>query len=608
MVKSRNVSYPSTVSRVWDLTSQYPNHKRVSWGVHHEDIYNKEKLWVKEDLQIDFFELSGGTPVKQKYIDLAESTKCKNSGTTLIDNKFLNIHGNDQFCTCAYDAESNPCPHKLQITGTGIDYTGKYQFFPNTVLPVDQVTPDVVATYGMAEPFEGCTEITNPEEVNGKWCIVYRGACFFQTKWDMCNNAGAIGTIIVMLDDSPGSGWQLWVEAVDTPLVAIVNSLGNKLRDSWRGGNRNIQLGVGKGIGVDAPDAEFSEPEPLVTLNYYTGVKTEDEASNFTTVQTVIHNSKTDYAHFIGVDGVGADIQVYDMDQSPPLYKGTYNVGIDGNYGFIYNEEGSRQPAVAMYAVDSWAGTVTFFDMQDELNPVQLSQITYDKCHEVGDDLHFAILHPSQKYIYLVPIIHEGHCDYKIRLYDISSLSDPDKLSEIHIPEVDDGANLYSVTFGLNNIAALSLSSSGVSWYDFSDPANPIPVAHIDLSEVENTYTLGARQVQQMADGKTWVIQDETEFWHNFHAVQIVEPTTCPDPINLNLAQSESCQDDSGTWMAVSIIFVVLAVFGCCGTVFFFYKWNLEVAFKFNQMEEFVDEKRSPAFKTEGGGTFEEDP
>jgi len=605
LAKSQNVSYPSTVTRVWDLTSQYTTEKRISWGVHHEEIYNKERLWVKEELQIDFFELSGGTPVKTKYIDL--DTKCKNSGTMLIDNnKFLSIHGNDQYCTCAY-AEDNPCPHKLQISGTGIDFAGKYQFYPNTVLPVDQVTPDVVGTYGMAEPFEACTELTNPEEVNGKWCIVYRGACFFQTKWEMCNNAGAIGTIIVVLDDSPGAGWQIWVEAIDTPLVAITNSLGNTLRDTWRAGNRNVQLGIGRGIGVDAPDADYSGPEPLVTMNYYTGIQTEDGASHFTTVQTMIYNSKSDYAHFIGVNGVGSDVQVYDMDQSPPLYKGAYNVGIDGRYGFIYNEEGSRQPAVAMYAVNAWDGTVTFFDMEDELNPVRLSQITYDKCAEKDDYLHFAILHPSQKYMYLVPSIHLGACDYKIRLYDISSLSSPKKRHEIHIPEVDDGANLYAASFGLNNIAALSLSSGGVSWYDFSDPANPTPVAHIDISEVENTYTLGVRDVQQMADGKTWVVQDETEFWHNFHAVQIEGPSTCQDCSEIpSVAMIESCQDDSGTWMAMSIIFVLLAVLGCCGTVFFFYKWNLEVSFKFNQMEEFVEQKRSPTGA--GGCTFEEDP
>ena len=51
------------------------------------------------------------------------------------------------------------------------------------------------------------------EILRGKWCVVYRGACFFQTKWEMCHAAGAIGTILVTLDDSAGSGWMMWGKA-----------------------------------------------------------------------------------------------------------------------------------------------------------------------------------------------------------------------------------------------------------------------------------------------------------------------------------------------------------------------------------------------------------
>ena len=56
-------------------------------------------------------------------------------------------------------------------------------------------------------------------------------------------------------------------------------------------------------------------------------------------------------AHFIGVNGVGSDIQVYDMDQSPPEYMGQYSVDIDGYNGFIYNEPNSGKPGVIMYCL-----------------------------------------------------------------------------------------------------------------------------------------------------------------------------------------------------------------------------------------------------------------
>lgn len=587
-------SYPKSVEKVWDLTSQYTTQKRINWGVNYESIYNKERLWIKENLKYDFYDISSATvgsvpTVANPY--QARDSGCKNTGTFLLNsNKFISIHGNDQYCTCSW-SEDNPCPHKLQISGSGISFAGKYQFYPNTVLPVDQVFPDVSGNYGIAEPLEACDPITNPEEINGNWCIVYRGACFFQTKWQMCHDAGAIGTIIVMLDDSTGAGWQIWVEAVTTPLIGIKNSLGEQMKAAWESGNKDVVLTVGRSIGVSTPDPEYSSPEPLKTMNYYTGEFTEDEASHFTTVQFLIYNSKSDYVHFIGVNGVGSDVQVYDMDQSPPLYKGNYSVGVDGHYGFIYNEPSSGKPPVIMYAVDAWGGTVSFFNMQDELNPSPMGSITYETCDAENPDndyLEMAVVHPSNRYMYLIPSLHLGACDYQIRLYDISSLPTITKISNIHIPEVDNNADIYSINFGVNNIAALSLSSAGVSWYDFSDAANPTPVAHIDLSEIEDTYTLGVRKSVQLTDTDVWIIQDETEFWHNFHAVRLVSPS----PSSEDGEASTVCDDDEkNTWQAVAIIFIVLTLLACCASMFFFQKWNMEVNFKFHQMGEYVEEQ-----------------
>jgi len=631
--------YPKAIERIWDLTSQYTTAKYISWGVNYEGIYNKERLWVKEGLQYDFYDVTsaavGSNLVKTNPFQ-ARSSGCKNAASFLLGgNKFMSIHGNDQYCTCTWTAD-NPCPHKLQITGTGISYAGKYQFYTNTVLPVDQVEPDVVGTYGMAQPSEACETITNPEEIAGKWCVVYRGSCFFQTKWEMCHAAGAIGTLLVTLDDSSGAGWAMWVESISTPMIGVRNSIGESLRESWESGRRDIQIGVGKGIGVDSPDPEYSSPEPLRTMNYYTGEFTEDTASHFTTVQSLIYNTKTDMAHFIGVNGVGSDIQVYDMDQSPPQYMGDYTVDIDGNYGFIYNEPNSGKPGVIMYALDAWAGTVSFFNMENELSPSPLGSLSFEKCDPDNDFLGDAVLHPSNRFLYLIPSIHLGACEYKIRLYDISSLPTVTKIAEIHIPEVDDGADIYSVNFGVNNIAALSLSSAGVSWYDFSDPANPTAVAHLDVSEIENTYTQGVRGTRQSpSDPNVWIIQDETEFWHNFHAVRLVEvPTLSPttaqptryptnsqptrDPTTSQptldpassiptrfptrdaaaaaaaaaaaQANNDDDDDEKKTWQAIAIIFLVLTIICCCVAVFFFTKWNMEVAFKFHQMGEYVEE------------------
>lgn len=473
----------------------------------------------------------------------------------------------------------------------------------------------------MAQPAEACEPLTNPSEVVGKYCVVYRGTCFFQDKYDNCHNAGAVGTIVVMLDDSTGAGWSMWVTSVTTPMVGIPNSLGESLRADWEAGRRDIKIGLGKGIGVDEPDPDYSHPEPLTTLNYYTGVKTEDEASHFTTVQTLLINAKTDMIHFIGVDGDGTAIQVYDGDQSPPLYMGNYTVGIHGYYDFIYREPGARQPGVTMAVTDPWYGTVTFFDMDDELNPRQIGQITYQACDPDYDALGFMVVHPSQQYLYMIPSLHLDACPYEIRLYDISSFASPTKVTNIHIPEVEYGADLYNMFFGLNNVASLIMSSKGVSWYDFSDPANPVPLAHIDISEIENTYTLGARSIRQLADGMSYVIMDETEYWYNYHAVTLVNPDeypecdecpTCPTCSTWDQAlaayqaseEEKKCDDNESLWQVVAIIFIVLAILGCVGMAFFFFKWNMEVSFKFHQMGEMLEKDGSGT--TTGGNNFDD--
>ena len=41
-------------------------------------------------------------------------------------------------------------------------------------------------------------------------------------------------------------------------MVGVKNSIGESLRESWESGRRDITISVGKGIGVDSPDPEYS--------------------------------------------------------------------------------------------------------------------------------------------------------------------------------------------------------------------------------------------------------------------------------------------------------------------------------------------------------------
>ncbi|HSS52709.1 MAG TPA: IPTL-CTERM sorting domain-containing protein [Thermoanaerobaculia bacterium] len=69
----------------------------------------------------------------------------------------------------------------------------------NAVLAVDPTTP---AACG-ADPNDGCCALTNAAAMSGNVCVVNRGTCSFKTKALNCQNAGAIGVIVV--NNAPGS-------------------------------------------------------------------------------------------------------------------------------------------------------------------------------------------------------------------------------------------------------------------------------------------------------------------------------------------------------------------------------------------------------------------
>jgi uncharacterized repeat protein (TIGR01451 family) len=70
----------------------------------------------------------------------------------------------------------------------------------DAVVAVDPTTP--AATCG-ADPNDGCCALTNAAAMAGNICVVNRGTCTFKTKALNCQNAGAIGVIVV--NNAPGS-------------------------------------------------------------------------------------------------------------------------------------------------------------------------------------------------------------------------------------------------------------------------------------------------------------------------------------------------------------------------------------------------------------------
>ncbi|XP_032248955.1 ER degradation-enhancing alpha-mannosidase-like protein 3 isoform X4 [Phoca vitulina] len=94
-----------------------------------------------------------------------------------------------------------------------------------------------------SKPYNGCSELTNPEAVMGKIALIQRGQCMFAEKARNVQNAGAIGGIVI--DDNEGSSsdtaplFQMAGDGKDTddikiPMLFLFSKEGSIILDAIR--------------------------------------------------------------------------------------------------------------------------------------------------------------------------------------------------------------------------------------------------------------------------------------------------------------------------------------------------------------------------------------
>ncbi|XP_021053052.1 ER degradation-enhancing alpha-mannosidase-like protein 3 isoform X7 [Mus pahari] len=94
-----------------------------------------------------------------------------------------------------------------------------------------------------SKPYNGCSELTNPEAVVGKIALIQRGQCMFAEKARNIQNAGAIGGIVI--DDNEGSSsdtaplFQMAGDGKDTddikiPMLFLFSKEGSIILDAIR--------------------------------------------------------------------------------------------------------------------------------------------------------------------------------------------------------------------------------------------------------------------------------------------------------------------------------------------------------------------------------------
>uniref|UniRef100_A0A8C5ZLR9 alpha-1,2-Mannosidase n=1 Tax=Marmota marmota marmota TaxID=9994 RepID=A0A8C5ZLR9_MARMA len=109
-----------------------------------------------------------------------------------------------------------------------------------------QLVQHAIQTRGFvasSKPYNGCSELTNPEAVMGKIALIQRGQCMFAEKARNIQNAGAIGGIVI--DDNEGSSsdtaplFQMAGDGKDTddikiPMLFLFSKEGSIILDAIR--------------------------------------------------------------------------------------------------------------------------------------------------------------------------------------------------------------------------------------------------------------------------------------------------------------------------------------------------------------------------------------
>jgi len=497
---------------------------------------SEEYFWVHHNTNIDFYDVtdkanfdSVGNP-KLSYTIPSGST-CAQAYSFRIGDDIFTMHGDTPFCTCNWRPEA-PCPSRLKITTGGTDTLVTLGI--NGLVNVDTVVPTVTATAAIAQadgsdgspPEWGCTELVNPDEVKDKYCITDRGGCFFQTKYERCMEAGAAATIVVNRDDSVITMGVTDIKP-NTILIMIGKGDGQIIKDAIPSGD--ITLSAGKSVGPPQPLAEYSQPDALGVVNAYTG-KRDLETAPFILADGFMYDVRNKLLYAMAVDGNTPEVNLVMnastvVDGSYPVIS-TFPSSADGSdFGLFYQDGGNR---VLLEEAIAWQGVVNLWDVTGDLiqAPKKLSTFNYTVwCPEGGYGFGGTEVHPSGDYIYLTMGIRDPVCpdydgdgdtgDYVTEIWDISDPENPKRAGDFQLDEVEFGAltkNGNSWTFGPNNIAAIPMTSSGLTFYDFSDPLNPVPVAPTyDPAANTGDFTKGVFSAVFGNDGFWYVYEKDGE-------------------------------------------------------------------------------------------------
>ena len=183
-----------------------------------------QKMWVSNNGKIMVIDLSQDNYLSANVSGLV--TECSETHSLFVDTTVMLFHENTFKCSCGW-SEAAPCPALLRANRMLSENSNddpqsntEYIIAGNTAVPVLSVNPPVSASAVVAsseinvnatvssQPEEACAPLANAVEMAGNFCVTLRGSCLYQTKYDNCKAAGAVGAVVInrndVFSDMPG--------------------------------------------------------------------------------------------------------------------------------------------------------------------------------------------------------------------------------------------------------------------------------------------------------------------------------------------------------------------------------------------------------------------
>lgn len=231
----------------------------------------------------------------------------------------------------------------LEFTIAGSDWT----LHPDMTNPDNRVqTFTAIGVDSLA-----CDSLINPDDIAGKIAIVYRGACEFGLKALNCQNAGAVGCVIVNHSGAPvGMGAGANGALVTIPTVMISTDAGASIHDQVVAGN--VEMLIGSLSGVYPDNLNLTKKDVLVPIAAaYPALLVENPGEFSVAVGSWIHNfgNTTAAAATLNLTIMNGSTTVYDETSTavsipagdstfvalPDFTQDNYN----GRYDFTYTAD-----------------------------------------------------------------------------------------------------------------------------------------------------------------------------------------------------------------------------------------------------------------------------